>query len=226
MHVLVVSADPSVLDGASRALHTIGATMLAAADGELAVSIAAAQAFDVIVVDLGYDDDVIDLETITLLRASRVNVPLILIRERLDDAAIVRALDLGADDVVAKPLSAEVYVARLRAAARRGANAHAAELFSGSLVLDRLARRVSVDGEELPLTAKEFSLLEHLLLNRGRPVPRTELLSGVWQMDFDPGSNVVDVHVMRLRRKLHLAGATLAIRTLRGLGFALEEKAG
>jgi DNA-binding response OmpR family regulator len=134
----------------------------------------------------------------------------------------VRSLDAGADDYVTKPLMVDEFRARVRALVRRGGARRTEQLTCGNVVLNRLSRQLFVGGTEVPLTAKELPLLEQLLLNMDAAVSRTELLERVWDMHFDPGSNVVDVNVARIRRKLSDAGADVIISAKRGVGFVLS----
>ena len=133
----------------------------------------------------------------------------------------VRALDAGADDYVTKPVAIDQLRARIRALVRRGGAQRTEKLALGNVILNRLSRQLFVNGNEVRLTAKELPLLEHLLLRAEQVVTRTELLERVWDMHFDPGSNVVDVNVTRIRKKLADAGAAVRIASRRGMGFVL-----
>ena len=148
-------------------------------------------------------------------------MPIIVLTASTDSASTVRALDAGADDYTTKPIVIEEFRARMRALVRRGGAKRTEQLASGNVVLNRLTRQVLVAGKECALTAKEFQLMEHFLLHRGQVVTRAELLEKVWDMHFDPGSNVVDVHVTRLRKKLEEAGADVKITAKRGIGFVV-----
>src|SRR5207244_445918 len=144
---------------------------------------------------------------------------------------LIRALDLGADDYVTKPAEAAVIRARVRALVRRGQQDTArsiddAPLRVGNVSFDQATRRIHVEGRILNLTPKEASLLQQLMLHPGVLIPRSDLLEKVWDMHFDPGSNVVDTHISRLRTKLRDGGAEVTLRGVRGTGFILAPDSG
>jgi DNA-binding response OmpR family regulator len=135
---------------------------------------------------------------------------------------VVRGLDAGADDYLSKPFKFDELLARLRALVRRGGATRLERLTAGSLELDRLKHQAFAGGKQLDLTPREFQLLEHFMMHKDDVVRRTELLEKVWDMHFDPESNVVDVHVGNLRRKLREVGFDGLITTIRGVGFRLN----
>jgi two-component system OmpR family response regulator len=135
---------------------------------------------------------------------------------------VVRGLDAGADDYLAKPFQFEELLARIRALHRRGGAARVENLKVGGIEVDRLRHEATLNGKKLNLTPKEFQLLEYFMLHPDEVVRRTTLLEKVWDMHFDPESNVVDVHVGNLRRKLHEAAGETLISTVRGVGFMLR----
>ena len=188
--------------------------------GNDAQTLAFVNEYDAIVLDLGLPDRN-GLSVLQSLRKEGRTTPVIVLTGSDDSATTVRALDAGADDYLTKPIVIEEFRARMRALVRRGGATRTEQLAGGNVVLNRLTRQVYVNGTECPLTAKEFQLLEHFLLSRGQVVTRTELLERVWDMHFDPGSNVVDVHVTRLRKKLEKASADVKITARRGMGFVL-----
>jgi DNA-binding response OmpR family regulator len=192
-----------------------------AVTGNDAQTLAFVNEYDAIVLDLGLPDQNGLIVLQTLRKAGR-STPVIVLTGSDDSATTVRALDVGADDYLTKPIVIEEFRARMRALVRRGGAKRTEQLAGGNVVLNRLTRQVYVSGKECPLTAKEFQLLEHFMLNRAQVVTRTELLERVWDMHFDPGSNVVDVHVTRLRKKLQKAAADVKIKARRGMGFVLE----
>jgi two-component system OmpR family response regulator len=154
------------------------------------------------------------------LRASPRPTQILMLTARGSVSERVAGLDRGADDYLVKPFSFAELAARLRAMDRRP-KAEATELRSDALALDLMRRSATVRGERLELTPTEFSLLAALLRERGAPLSRRALLREVWGYEFDPGTNVVDVHVNRLRRKLEDRGLDGVIRTVRGSGYAI-----
>jgi two-component system, OmpR family, response regulator len=189
--------------------------------GNEAQTLAFVNEYDAIVLDLALPDRN-GLTVLQALRKDGRSTPVIVLTGSKESASTVRALDAGADDYVTKPIVIEEFRARMRALVRRGGAKRTEQLVFGNVVLNRLTRQVMVDGKECNLTAKEFQLLEHFLLNQGQVVTRAELLEKVWDMHFDPGSNVVDVHVTRLRKKLEGSAAGIRIGAKRGQGFMLE----
>ena len=179
-----------------------------------------------------YDGIILDLELgdrhgfeiLQELRTAGRVTPVLLYTSTEDSSAIVRGLDAGADGYVVKPVPNLELRARVRSLLRRGPGARVTEqIFLGELCLNRLTRRVTRGGQELDLTPMEMRLLEHLMLRAGHVVTRGELHDKVWDMHFDPSSNLVDAHVARLRKKLNMAGAGVTLTTRRGIGFVLDK---
>ena len=189
--------------------------------GNDAQTLAFVNEYDAIVLDLALPDRN-GLTVLQALRKDGRTTPVIVLTGSKESQTTVRALDAGADDYVTKPIVIDEFRARMRALVLRGGAKRTEQLVLGNVVLNRLTRQVMVDGSECNLTAKEFQLLEHFLLNQGSVVTRAELLEKVWDMHFDPGSNVVDVHVTRLRKKLEGSKADIRIGARRGQGFVLE----
>ncbi len=176
---------------------------------------------DAVLLDLQLPDGS-GLALVREFRAASADVPLIIVTGQRGDADIVEGLEAGADDYLVKPFSIVVLIARVRAVLRRVPGVAAVDpIIVGELRFDRLARAMLTPRGALDLTPKEYALLEFFLLRPDTLVARSLLLERVWGMDFDPGSNLIDAHVARLRRKLHLVVTTPRLLTVRGVGFML-----
>jgi len=221
MRALLVEDDATMALLTKQVLEQEGFAVDHAATGNDAETMAFVNDYDAIVLDLALPDRH-GLSILQALRKQGRTTPVIVLTGSSDSASTVRALDTGADDYVTKPLVIEEFRARMCALVRRGGATRTEQLAGGNVVLNRLTRQVYVNGAECQLTAKEFQLLEHFLLNRDQVVSRAQLLEKVWDMHFDPGSNVVDVHVTRLRKKLEKSGADVKIAARRGMGFVLS----
>jgi DNA-binding response OmpR family regulator len=162
------------------------------------------------------------LQIVTELRREGKRTPILMLTARDSTEDVVRGLDAGADDYLTKPFKFDELLARLRALLRRGGAARLDRLTYGPLTLDRLKHKATAGSRPLNLTPREFQLLEHFMLHPEEVIRRTELLEKVWDMHFDPESNVVDVHIGNLRRKLREAGYDGFIQTVRGVGFCLK----
>ena len=220
MRVLMIEDDRMLARIVERALGEAGHAVDVTRSADEGRDRALAHSYDAILLDLELPDRS-GLEVLRTLRREGRDVPVLIMTGRHDDEDIVKGLDAGADDYLLKPVSPEVLMARLRAAVRRGGTNRTEQIAMGDLVMNRLARTVSGGGKDIALTPKEFAMLEHLLLRAEEVVSRSELLERVWNMKFDPGSNVVDAHVARLRQKLRGVVARPEIRTARGVGFVL-----
>jgi two-component system, OmpR family, KDP operon response regulator KdpE len=177
---------------------------------------------DVVVLDLGLPD-VDGLELLKMLRAVS-SVAVVVITAREDEAGIVRTLDAGADDYVVKPFSADQLDARLRAVFRRLAAGHGEPIVIGKLRIDAASREVSLAGQPLDLTRREFDLLCHLAVNAGRVVTKRELMAEIWDLPYGGSDKTLDVHLSWVRRKLgESAAAPRYIRAVRGVGVKLVE---
>ena len=222
MRILVVDDDRSILKLIARVLRDEAYAVDTASTGEEARTLALVNEYDGIILDLQLGDRH-GFEILQELRRNGRHTPVLLYSGRADTESIVRGLDAGADDYVVKPVSNEELRARVRTLTRHGVRTRADEQVRvGNLILNRLTRRVTCDANEVALTAMELKLLEHLMLRCGEIVTRSELHDKVWDMHFDPSSNVIDAHVARLRKKLRLAGASTEISTRRGIGFTMS----
>jgi len=180
----------------------------------------AVQEYDLVILDLMLPDGS-GLEMLRGLRAAQCQTPVLILTARLDVDDRVDALDTGADDYLTKPFDLRELEARARALIRRRSEARSGIVLYGDLSLDAAAQRASVDGAPLPLTRREFRLLEILLANRGRVIPKDRLFDKLFSFEeTDVGLNAVELYIARLRRKL--AASKVSIRTLRGLGYQLE----
>jgi len=193
-----------------------------ATTGEEARLLAFVHDYDAIVLDLDLGDRH-GFEILQELRSAGRTTPVLMYTGNDGSDAIVRGLDAGADGYMVKPVSNQELRARVRSLLRRGPASRVSEQVAvGELRLNRLTRRVTRGPFAVDLTPMELKLLEHLMLRAGQVVTRSELHEKVWDMHFDPSSNLVDAHVARLRKKLNDAGASLSLVTRRGLGFVLE----
>jgi len=222
LRVLIVEDDPAARDVLLRRLAEELIKVEAVPDGAAAEELAVAGGFDAIVLDVvlpGHDG----FTVCRRLRARGVDTPILLLTGRLALDDRVRGLDAGADDYLVKPYAFEELMARLRALTRRGRTRHLdAVLRCGPLALDRHDRSVTLDGAPLDLTATEFRLLEYLMVHADQLVTRDELARHVWGDQSALRSNVIDVYIGYLRKKLRPAGAPV-VRTVRKLGYSLRK---
>ena len=221
MKVLVVEDDRKVAGFIEQGLIEEGHVVDVAPDGDEATLLAHVYDYDVILLDVMLPKKN-GFQVATELRREGRNTPILMLMSRDAAEDVVRGLDAGADDYLSKPFRFEELLARMRALVRRGGAERMEVLQFGEIALDRLKHFVTIGNKRLDLTAKEFQLLEYFLLHAEEVVRRTTLLEKVWDMHFDPESNVVDVHVGNLRRKLSRATSTEAIETVRGVGFCLR----
>jgi two-component system OmpR family response regulator len=218
MKVLVAEDNPRLARFLARALGEDGYVVDLVTDGGDVLRQASVLAYDVVVLDWmlpGLDGLAVCRE----LRARGQRVPILMLSARGDVSERILALDAGVDDYLPKPFDLGELLARLRALLRRSSEPGGV-IRVGPLCIDRANRRVTLDGEKIDLTHREFLLLAHLAREAGRTVSRTELLSKVWDMNFDPGSNVIEVHVKNLRDKLGVWSGMVA--TVRGKGYELR----
>lgn len=225
MRLLIVEDEYDIQAFLQRALTEAGYDVDVAADAKTAESLAATNAYDVLVVDLGLPDrDGITL--ITHLRKMGVHAPVLILSARRSVDDRVRGLEQGGDDYLTKPFAVAELVARLRNLVKRNppAGTELTRLRVLDLELDLLRREATRSGQPLQLTPQEFVLLEYLCRNAGRVVTRSMILEKVWGMRIQPDTNVVDVHIYRLRGKVDGAGQPPLIRTLRGVGYVLKDR--
>ena len=222
MRILVVEDDPNIASLISEGLSAQRYVVDIAIDGESGSEMACVNDYDLVILDIilpGRDGFQVCRE----IRAEGVTVPVLMLTSLNGDEDVVRGLDAGADDFLPKPFSFDVLLARVRALLRRTIAQKTTQITVGGLVLDTANRSISRNGRSLDLTAKELMLLEYLMLNAGRVVTRENIAEHVWDMHFDPKSNVIDRLVHRLRQKLDRAGSS-PLQTVRGLGYTLQEE--
>lgn len=224
MRILVVEDDAATARLYRLALEEDGYAVDVAPTGESGRLLAATEPYDGIILDLGLRDRG-GLSVLQELRQQGIRTPVLVCTGQREVADVVRGLDAGADEYVVKPVAIAELRARVRALARRGTGRTTEQLAVGNVVLNRLTRELRVEGVPVVLTNKEFALLEQFVARSGEVITRTSLLEKVWDMHFDPGSNVVDVHVGKVRRKLAAAGASVRLDALRGVGFILRPPA-
>jgi DNA-binding response OmpR family regulator len=223
LYILLVEDERRLAQVVRRVLEEEGHTADVSYDGKDGLAMAMDGSHDVIVLDIllpGIDG----IEICRTLRANRVDTPVLLLTALDAVGDRVRGLDAGADDYLPKPFAFQELLARLRALGRRRIQAREPDrLEVADLVLDLRRRRVERAGKAIELSPKEFALLEFLVRNEGRVVTRTHILDHVWGYDYSPDSNLVDVYVTYLRRKLERGHDRKLIRTVRGVGYALED---
>lgn len=212
--ILVVDDEPHIVSLVTRALHADGHGTVVADDGQAALARAMVGDIDLVVLDVGLPS-MDGFEVLRALRAAGETMPVIMLTARSATSDAVDGLDAGASDYVPKPFSVAELMARVRSRLRERTGAITMVLTQGEVTLDILARRTTVAGRDVDLSAREFALAEQFLRHPGAVLTREILLSRIWGMDFDPGSNVVDVYVRYLRAKL---GAD-HITTVRGEGY-------
>jgi DNA-binding response OmpR family regulator len=221
MRILVVEDERKIATFIRKGLTESGFNPLTCGNGDDALHLATSERFDAIVLDVmlpGRDG----LSVLRQLREQRNTVPVILLTARDGLAERVEGLNLGADDYLAKPFSMEELIARLRAVRRRLTGEGLSVQQYEDLSLNLITHEVIRAGRKIELTAREYALLEYLMRSPGRVLTRTQLCEQVWDYHFDPGTNVVDVCVQRLRRKVDDGHPAKLIQTVRGVGYTLK----
>jgi two-component system, OmpR family, response regulator len=224
MRLLVIEDDRALVAALCDGLAARGFAVDRASSAESAGDLLRLHPYDLIVLDIGLPG-ADGLSLLRTLRSQESSVPVLILTARGEVADRVAGLDAGADDYVAKPFAFPELVARVRALLRRRAPAIPLVLRVGDLELDPRRFQVRRAGVPVPLTAKEFAVLEYFMRHAGELVTRTMLLESCWDANYDGLSNLVDVHVSRVRRKIEVAGAAPLLHTIRGAGFVLDERA-
>ena len=216
--VLIAEDEPRIASFIEKGLRAHGFTTSVASDGRTARASARSGEFDLMILDIGLPG-MDGFEVLRSLRAERCTIPVIVLTARDSVQDTVAGLEGGADDYMPKPFRFEELLARVRLRLAGGRAPEITVLTSGDLSLDLRTRRAEVGSRTVDLSAREFALAETFLRHPGQVLAREQLLSHVWGYDFDPGSNVVDVYVRYLRRKL----GSDRIQTVRGMGYRLVE---
>jgi two-component system OmpR family response regulator len=222
MRVLVVEDEGQIAGFIRKGLEEQGFHVDWSADGDEGFRLASTQPYDALVLDImlpGRDG----LSILRNLRQKHNPVPVLLLtaRSALDER--VEGLNLGADDYLTKPFFVEELVARVHALVRRASGERTSLLQAGDLSVNLITREVRLGDAPVRLTTREFNLLEYLMRSPGRVLTRTQILEHVWGYDFDPSTNLIDVHIQRLRKKITAEGQDPPIETVRGVGYRFRK---
>ncbi len=222
MRVLVVEDEKKTAAFVRKALQAEGFAVDICGNGDDALAAATTTDFDGIVLDImlpGRDG----LSVLRQLRERKIATPVLLLSARGEVNERVEGLNFGADDYLPKPFVIAELVARVRALGRRGGESKSTVLRVANLTLDTVSHRAQRDGKTFELTAREFRLLEFLMRSPGRICGRMSIIEKVWDYDFDPGTNLVDVYIKRLREKIDDGFEPKLLQTVRGIGYVLKE---
>jgi DNA-binding response OmpR family regulator len=218
VRILVAEDEKKIAGFVRKALEEQGYSVDVAGDGDEAYAFATTQSYDLLVLDImlpGRDG----LSVLRSLREQHNTVPVIVLTARSALEERLEGLNLGADDYLTKPFFVEELIARVQALLRRASGEQLSLLQAGDLVVNLITREVKVGERSLELTAREFSLLEYLMRSPGRVYTRTQILEHVWSYDFDTNTNLIDVYIQRLRKKLDPSGEGRFVETIRGVGY-------
>ncbi len=224
MRILVAEDDAPLADFLRQELQNEQFTVQVVADGIEAQELALNQHYDLVILDLGLPGAT-GLEVLRGIRSKKPDLPVLIITGATKVEERVRGLDAGADDYVSKPFVFAELSARIRAVLRRGSRLPRAVLQIADLELERVTHAVQRGGHEIALSPKEYALLEFLMSNAGQPVSRAAIIEQVWRLDLDTMTNVVDVYINYLRRKVDFGFERPLIRTIRGVGYQIGESA-
>ena len=219
--VLVIEDEKKIASFVRKGLEAEGFVVELCYRGDEGYTLATTRPYDVLVLDImlpGRDG----LSILRNLRDRKMPLPVILLTARNELNERLEGLNLGADDYLAKPFFIEELIARIHAVTRRASGAVQSILSVSDLTVNLLTREVKRGGVAIDLTPREFSLLEHLLRSPGRVLTRVQICEQVWNYDFDPGTNLVDVYIQRLRKKVDADAAVKLIETIRGVGYRIK----
>ena len=223
MRILVVEDEKKVASFLKKGLEEEFYAVDCAYDGEEALFMTEANEYDLILLDIMLPK-IDGLEVLKGVRDKGLTVPVLMLTAKDSVEDVVKGLDAGGDDYLTKPFAFAELLARVRALLRRKEREPTGQLRVADLVLDPAAHTVSRGGQEIDLTAKEYALLEYLMRHVNRVVTRTMISEHVWDYHFDPLTNVIDVYVNHLRKKIDLDSSPRLIHTIRGVGYMLQDK--
>lgn len=215
--ILIVEDEPRLVSFLEKGLRANGFATSVAEDGSTALAKASDDDFDLILLDLGLPD-IDGLDVLSEIRRRGLTLPILILTAREELDIKVAGLETGADDYVTKPFRFEELLARVRVRLRAGGSSEVTVLKAAGIELDLRTRIATVEGLDVELTAREFTMLETFMQHPGQVLSREQLLSRVWGYDHDPGSNVIDVYIGYLRKKL----GPNRIETVRGMGYRLS----
>jgi DNA-binding response OmpR family regulator len=221
MKILLIEDEKKVASFIRKGLEAQGFVIDVSHDGNEGFTVATTRPYDVIILDImlpGRDG----LSILRNLRERKMSVPVILLTARGELNERLEGLNLGADDYLTKPFYIEELIARLHVVTRRASGASQSILAVADLTINLLTREVTRGKRHIELTAREFELLEHLARSPGRVLTRPQICERVWNYDFDPGTNLVEVYIQRLRKKLEAGGEEKLIETIRGVGYRMK----
>lgn len=221
MRVLVVDDEKKMASFIRKALQAEGFAVDVLHQGDGVLAAASATTFDVILLDVmlpGRDG----LSVLRQLRECDIRTPVLLLTARGQATERVEGLNAGADDYLPKPFVLAELIARVRALGRRGSGSQPVQLRLGDFTVNTVSREVKRGERTIELTPREYRLLEFLLRSPGRVCSRMAIVENVWDYDFDPGTNLVDVYIMRLREKIDAGAETKLLHTVRGVGYAMK----
>lgn len=222
MRILLVEDDKSSSRFIKKGLSEKGYAVDTIFDGEEGLYMATTQTYDLIVLDIMLPE-INGFEVLKGIRKHGIVTPVIFLTARDDTGDVVHGLELGADDYLVKPFSFPELLARIKAVLRRGQkDFESSRVTVADLTLNLLSRNAERGGQEIELSGKEFSLLEYLMRNAGQILTRTMILEQVWGYDFDTASNIIDVHINRLRAKVDKDHEVKLIKTIKGVGYVLK----
>lgn len=221
MRILIIEDDSAIARVLERGLRAHGHQILLAETGEDGMMLSTDETIDLVILDIALPG-LNGHQVLQRIRQNRSALPVLMLTARDDLKNKVDALNAGADDYLTKPFAFEELLARIRAITRRFDQPDATQIVAGKLRLDMLAQRVWREDELIDLSKREYALLEYFMRHPNQVLSRQQILSAVWEYDFDPESNVVDVYVLYLRNKIDLQDEPSYIATVRGVGYRFE----